>query len=116
MLQTPEFVSDRSQAVPIRDSNELFGALMSPFLQPPGAWSGSERPLVCHHDMHPLQVVGQTDQAPLTSRCQQASQRKLAEPQYLFDDADDRFHGRFAQAIDLLAKLHYRTLFTFVGI
>ena len=103
MFRATISVSDSSQTEPIFDSNGLFGSLM--LLSP---WSADARrrsdlSSATHQYMQPLQIVGQTYQIPLTSRRQQASQRELTESQRFFDDANDRFYGRFAQAVDSLA-------------
>ena len=50
-----------------------------------------------------LEIVGQTDQSPLTRSIGQTTQRELAEAQHLLDDANNRFDRGFAQAIESIA-------------
>jgi hypothetical protein len=50
--------------------------------------------------MQAFEVPGQTDQTPLTRRCGQAAQRKLAKAQHLLDDTNDWFDGTFALAVN----------------
>src|SRR5260370_39164569 len=54
--------------------------------------------------MEALEIEGQTDQAPLTSDRLDTSQRELAEAEHLLDDADHRFDGAFACAVDRFAQ------------
>ncbi len=49
--------------------------------------------------MEALEIEGQTNQAPLTGSLD-TSQRELAEAEHLLDDADYRFDGAFACAVD----------------
>ena len=55
--------------------------------------------------MQAFEVVSQTNQGPLAPRSNQTAQRKLAKAQDLLDDAQDRFDGRFTQAIEGLTNL-----------
>lgn len=50
--------------------------------------------------MEALQIERQTDEAPLASRRPFPAQRELAEAQHLLDEADHRFDGTLARAID----------------
>src|SRR6266700_7036281 len=54
--------------------------------------------------MEALQIEGQTDQTPFASRCQFPAQGELAEAQHLLDNADHRFDGAFARAVDGFAQ------------
>src|SRR5713101_9921425 len=54
--------------------------------------------------MEALEIEGQTDQAPLTSGRLDTSQRELAEAEHLLDDADHRFDGAFACAVEGFAQ------------
>src|SRR5258708_13106584 len=54
--------------------------------------------------MEALEIERQTDQAPLASGRQDSTQRELAEAQHLLDDADYRFDGTLACAIDRFAQ------------
>ena len=54
--------------------------------------------------MEALEIEGQTDQAPLASGGQFTAQGELAEAQHLLDDADHRFDGAFASAVDRFAQ------------
>ena len=54
--------------------------------------------------MEALQIESQTDQTPLASRRLRATQGELAEAQHLLDDADHRFDGVLACAIDRFAQ------------
>jgi hypothetical protein len=54
-------------------------------------------------NMEPLQIEGQTDQVPFGAGVLKAARGELAKAKNGFDDANDRFHGGFAQAIDGLA-------------
>ncbi len=54
--------------------------------------------------MEALQMESQTDQTPLASRRQFSAQRELAEAEHLLDDADHRFDGAFACAVDGFAQ------------
>src|SRR3982751_5838956 len=56
--------------------------------------------LALEQGMEPLQIKRQTDQTPLASAGLLATQRELAESHRLFDDADYRLDGAFAQAVD----------------
>ena len=55
--------------------------------------------------MQTFEIVGQTDQSPFASSVGQTSKRELAEVQHLLDDANDRFHRGFAQAVEGIANL-----------
>lgn len=59
--------------------------------------------LTRHQRVQPLQVEGGARQAPLAGDRDQATQGELAEVQHLLDDAQDRFDGALAQAVDGLA-------------
>src|SRR5712692_11660866 len=50
--------------------------------------------------MEALEIESQTDQTPLASRRQFPAQGELAKAQHLLDDADHRFDGAFACAVD----------------
>src|SRR5450759_3425412 len=50
--------------------------------------------------MEALEIEGQTDQAPLARRRRDPTQGELTEAQHLFEDADHRFDGAFARAVD----------------
>src|SRR6266704_866730 len=50
--------------------------------------------------MEALEIEGQTDQAPLTSGRQDPTQGELTEAQHLLDDAEHRFDGTLACAVD----------------
>src|SRR5712691_11818337 len=54
--------------------------------------------------MEALEIEGQTDQAALTSGRLETAQRELAEAEHLLDDADHRFDGAFACAVDRFAQ------------
>src|SRR5712691_8341267 len=54
--------------------------------------------------MEALEIEGQTDQAPLACRRRDPTQGKLAEAEYLLDDADHRFDGAFACRVDGFAQ------------
>ena len=54
--------------------------------------------------MEALQIEGQTDQTPFASRRQFPAQGELAEAQHLLDNADHRFDGAFAGAVDGFAQ------------
>jgi hypothetical protein len=53
--------------------------------------------------MQSFQIVGQTNQGPLATSSEQATQGKLTEAQRFLDDANDRLNRRFAQAVDAFA-------------
>jgi len=59
----------------------------------------------CQQHMQTLQIEGQAHQTPLACGRRQPPQRKLAEAQDFFDDANDRFHSALAQAVDGFANL-----------
>jgi hypothetical protein len=61
--------------------------------------------------VEPLQVPGQTDQAPLPSRGLQTTQGELPEPQHLLDNANNRFNRGLAQAVNSFAQFSLK----FVG-
>ena len=50
--------------------------------------------------MQSLQVEGRTHQAPFAGDGYQTAQRELSEVQDLLDDANGRFDGALAQAVD----------------
>src|SRR5258706_2885446 len=54
--------------------------------------------------MEALEIEGQTDQTPLASCCMDTTQGELAKAQHLLDDADHRFDGAFARAVDGFAQ------------
>ncbi len=54
--------------------------------------------------MEALQIESQTDQTPLASRRQFPAQGELAEAEHLLDNADHRFDGAFARAVDGFAQ------------
>ena len=54
--------------------------------------------------MEALQIESQTDQTPFARRRQFPAQGELAEAEYLLDDADHRFDGAFARAVDGFAQ------------
>ena len=54
--------------------------------------------------MEALEIERQTDQAPLACRRPDPTQGELAEAEHLLDDADHRFDGTLARAIDSFAQ------------
>src|SRR6266566_6993863 len=54
--------------------------------------------------MEALEIERQTDQTPLACRRLRATQGELAEAQHLLNDADHRFDGVLACAIDRFAQ------------
>ena len=54
--------------------------------------------------MEALEIEGQTDQTPLARRRRDPPQGELAEAQHLLDDAEHRFDGAFACAVDGFAQ------------
>src|ERR1700680_3440546 len=54
--------------------------------------------------MEALEIESQADKAPLASRRPFPAQRELAEAEHLLDDADHRFDGTLARAIDSFAQ------------
>ena len=53
--------------------------------------------------MHPLDVPGHGDEAPLAADAIEAAQQELAESHYRFDDAEHRLRGLLAQTVELFA-------------
>ena len=53
--------------------------------------------------MHPLDVPGHGDEAPLAADASEPAQQKLAESHHRFDDAEHRLRGLFAQTVELFA-------------
>jgi hypothetical protein len=53
--------------------------------------------------MQTLQVKGQADEGPFMADGIKTTQGKLAKAECSLDDADDRFNGSFAQAINFFA-------------
>jgi hypothetical protein len=65
---------------------------------------GLEQALRLEKRVQAFEIESQADQAPLTSGSQQTPQRKLAEADDFFDDADEGFHGAFSQAVNGLSS------------
>ena len=79
------------------------------FLRRSAVFSGSRRvelalPLDArrHENMQPLQVEGETNQAPLPRRRREPAQRELSKTQDFLDDPDHRLHGTLSQAVNRL--------------
>src|ERR1700681_697204 len=53
--------------------------------------------------MHPLDVPGHGDEAPLAADAIEPAQQKLAESHHRFDDAEHRLRGLLAQSVELFA-------------
>ena len=64
-----------------------------------------KQPLFQVEAVHTFQIESQTDERPFARCGQQATQRKLAKAEDLFDDANNRFDGAFTQTINCLSDL-----------
>src|SRR5580693_10422592 len=53
--------------------------------------------------VHPLDVPGHGDEAPLAANAIEPAQQKLAESHHRFDDTEHRFRGLLAQTIEFFA-------------
>src|SRR5215831_6084653 len=53
--------------------------------------------------MHPLDVPGHSNQAPLAADAIEPAQQELSESHYRFDDAEHRLWGLLAQTVELFA-------------
>ena len=53
--------------------------------------------------MHPLDVPGHGDEAPLAADAIEPAQQELAESHHRFDDAEHRLRGLLAQTVELFA-------------
>ena len=53
--------------------------------------------------MHPLDVPGHSNQAPLATDAIEPAQQELSETHHRFDDAEYRLRGLFAQTVELFA-------------
>ena len=53
--------------------------------------------------MHPLDVPGHGDEAPLAADAIEPAQQELAESNHRFDDAEHRLWGLLAQTVELFA-------------
>ena len=53
--------------------------------------------------MHPFDVPGHGDEAPLTADAIEPTQQELAESHHRFDDAEHRLRGLLAQTVELFA-------------
>ena len=51
--------------------------------------------------MHPLDVPGHGDEAPLAADAIEPAQQELAESHHRFDDAEHRLWGLLAQTVEL---------------
>ena len=50
--------------------------------------------------MHPLDVPGHGDEAPLAADAIEPAQQELAESHHRFDDAEHRLRGLLAQSVE----------------
>ena len=50
--------------------------------------------------MHPLDVPGHSNQAPLAADAIEPAQQELAESHHRFDDAEHRLRGLLAQTVE----------------
>ena len=75
-----------------RKNSRDSGKVQSPRL----FFCGYAHALRCHQDMQSLKIESQTHQAPFAGNFLQAAQRKLAESENFFDDANHGFHSAFS--------------------
>src|SRR6266481_2708068 len=86
------------------ERSAITGRTASVMMHPVGCKHALARGLGPEEGMEALEIESQTDQTPLASRRPFPAQRELAEAEHLLDDADHRFDGAFARAIDRFAQ------------
>src|SRR5258708_7923058 len=59
-------------------------------------------------DMQALEVVGQTNERPLTGGSKQAPQGELPKPQAFFDNTNNWLDSAFAQTIDFTPQIRLK--------
>ena len=89
----------------IFSANQLFGTFTPSSLRTVSKSRERGLGLAAHQHVHPFQIVGQAHQTPFPDHRHQAPQRELPKAQRFLDDANDRFHRGFAQAVDDLADV-----------
>src|SRR5258708_3307860 len=87
-----------------RERYEITGATASVMMRSAGWKYAVTLGLGPEDGMEALEIESQTDQAPLASRRQFPAQGELTEAEHLLDDADHRFDGTFACAVDGFAQ------------
>ena len=65
--------------------------------------------------MHPLDVPGHSNQAPLAADAIEPAQQELSESHHRFDNAEHRLRGLLAQTVELFALRCPQTSSTGVG-